>query len=418
VQSASFLFDNAPWTFWRLARAAIGEDVWIAAAQAARTCLHGLPAVDSPDDPLQAIAAILTEGQFGPDHFYLSPIKRWYYAVRPVLPTRVRPLLHRLAGPGQRRKHMLGWPIEERYVQFQYQIVRQVATSLGLQAVPYLHFWPNGLRFALVLTHDIESKTGQSFVREVVELEENYGFRSSFNFVAEDYVIDNELAAELNERGFEVGLHGLRHDGKSFVSRETFQLRAARINRHLVERRMTGFRSPMTHRNPEWMQALNVEYDSSFFDTDPFEPMPGGTMSIWPFFMGAFVELPYTLAQDHTLVETAGESTPRLWLDKIAFISRYCGMALVNTHPDYLQSPRYWAVYEEFLRNLSERADYWHALPRQAARWWRARTMADVVETADGWAAPALPGACIGTILTDGGSVWVDRGPKQVESLA
>ena len=31
------------------------------------------------------------------------------------------------------------------------------------------------------------------------------------------------------------------------------------------------------------MQALEIEYDLSFFDTDPCEPIPGGTMSIWPF---------------------------------------------------------------------------------------------------------------------------------------
>ena len=68
------------------------------------------------------------------------------------------------------------------------------------------------------------------------------------------------------------------------------------------------------------MQALEVEYDSSFFDTDPYEPMPGGTMSIWPFFLGHFVELPYTLVQDHTLSVILGERTPRLWLDKVDFI--------------------------------------------------------------------------------------------------
>ena len=72
-----------------------------------------------------------------------------------------------------------------------------------------------------------------------------------------------------------------------------------------------GFRAPLTIRNPEWMQALNIEYDLSFFDTDPFEPIPGGTMSIWPFFTGHFVELPYTLVQDYTLVSVLGEDYPK-----------------------------------------------------------------------------------------------------------
>ena len=116
--------------------------------------------------------------------------------------------------------------------------------------------------------------------------------------------------------------------------------RAKRINAHLKELDAVGFRSPLTMRNPEWMQALEIEYDLSFFDTDPYEPMPGGTMSIWPFILGHFVELPYTLMQDYTLTAVLGETTPRLWLQKVDFIERYHGMALVNTHPDYLLNPR------------------------------------------------------------------------------
>jgi hypothetical protein len=42
------------------------------------------------------------------------------------------------------------------------------------------------------------------------------------------------------------------------------------------------------------------------------ESIAGGTLSIWFFFMGHFVELPYTLVQDHTLMATLGETTLRL----------------------------------------------------------------------------------------------------------
>lgn len=33
-------------------------------------------------------------------------------------------------------------------------------------------------------------------------------------------------------------------------------------------------------RHPLWMQSLDIEYDLSFFDTDPYEPMAGGSMSM------------------------------------------------------------------------------------------------------------------------------------------
>lgn len=122
------------------------------------------------------------------------------------------------------------------------------------------------------------------------------------------------------------------------------------------------------------MQALEIEYDLSFFDTDPYEPIPGGTMSIWPFEMGRFVELPYTLVQDYTLTTILGEVTPRIWLQKVDFIERYYGMALVNTHPDYLAGAVTWTVYAEFLQAMRRREGYWHILPRDVARWWRARS--------------------------------------------
>jgi hypothetical protein len=102
--------------------------------------------------------------------------------------------------------------------------------------------------------------------------------------------------------------------------------------------------------------------------------MPGGCMTIWPFTIGHFIELPYTLVQDCTLGIVLGETTPRLWLEKLEFIKKYHGMALVNTHPDYLKVPQIWDIYLGFLNTLKEQNYYWHALPRDVARWWRKRS--------------------------------------------
>ena len=202
------------------------------------------------------------------------------------------------------------------------------------------------------------------------------GFRSSFNFVPERYSIDQSLVDELKERGFEVGIHGLKHDGKLFISRDEFERRAKLINNYLKTLGAVGFRAPLTHRHPEWMQILDIEYDLSFFDTDPYEPIPGGTMSLWPFIVGRFVELPYTLIQDYTLTSILGETSPRLWLEKVDFINEYHGMALLNSHPDYLKDPNSFKIYTKFLEAMKNNGEYWHALPRDVARWWRVRAEA------------------------------------------
>jgi peptidoglycan/xylan/chitin deacetylase (PgdA/CDA1 family) len=178
----------------------------------------------------------------------------------------------------------------------------------------------------------------------------------------------------LHQRGFEIGVHGLNHDGKWFNSLELFKQHTLRINEYLAEFRATGFRSPLTHRNPAWMQTLAVDYDLSFFDTDPYEPMPGGVMSIWPFTIGHFLELPYTLPQDHTLFNVMGETSPKIWFEKVDFLEKYHGMALVIVHPDYSAAGKSYQIFESFLHGMKAREGCWNALPRDVSTWWKSRS--------------------------------------------
>jgi hypothetical protein len=145
----------------------------------------------------------------------------------------------------------------------------------------------------------------------------------------------------------------------------------------------------MVHRNLEWQQALDVDYDASCFDCDPFQAMPGGVGGVWPFFAGKFVELPYTLPQDHTLFISLGEETPRIWIEKLAFLRRLAGLAMLVTHPDYLDTPQRLEIYQEFLEHLVEQSECWNALPDQIASWWRQR---DEVSIAGSTQSPRLTG--------------------------
>ena len=61
------------------------------------------------------------------------------------------------------------------------------------------------------------------------------------------------------------------------------------------------------HHDLDLIGALDIQYDLSTFDTDPFEPQPDGVGTIFPFWVdnkrnknGGYVELPYTLPQDFT----------------------------------------------------------------------------------------------------------------------
>jgi peptidoglycan/xylan/chitin deacetylase (PgdA/CDA1 family) len=401
---------NTPATFWRLLpEPPLDAGIWSDAVRAAAPLLPA--AARTAGDPIdELLVQTLGEGQFGPNHWRLSAPRRVYYTVKPLLPQTARGLLRRLHRRSMVAGFPLGWPIEDRYARFQWEVARQVLRVSGRAALPFIHFWPAGGRFAFVLTHDVETAEGQSRVRALADLDEEFGFRSSFNFVPERYRVDPSLLEELRERGFEVGVHGLRHDGRLFRSERAFSRRAGAINHHLRRLGAAGFRSPLTHRHPEWMQALDIEYDLSFFDTDPYEPMPGGTMSLWPFAIGRFLELPYTLAQDYTLVAVLGETTPRLWLEKVDFLRAYAGLALLNTHPDYLTLPHMRQVYTDFLRAMSGRRDYWHALPQELAQWWRARARATSVAS--------LPAAVEGTIELTQDPPGIEASVPTTEAIA
>jgi hypothetical protein len=371
---------NTPARFWRCIDK-LDEYQWQAAVNAATPVLEMPNHCKTVPDILDLV---LGEGQFGSNHWTLSPAKRIYYKIKPILPRSLTLTLRQLSSISIQENFLLNWPIEDRYVRFQWEIMRNLLNNIGKSNIPIIHFWPEGNHFAFVLTHDIETLEGQAHVRHVANLEASLGFRSSFNFVPMRYPLDYELIEELHDRGFEIGVHGLKHDGKLFSSKEKFFRRAEHINGYLKDLDAVGFRAPLTHRQPEWMQALEVEYDLSFFDTDPFEPISGGTMSIWPFEIGRFIELPYTLVQDFTLIEVLGEDTPQIWMQKVDFIQRFCGMALVNTHPDYLVNEITWNIYAEFLHAMKNRTGYWHALPKDLAQWWRARYYTNDIQSLPG----------------------------------
>jgi hypothetical protein len=304
-------------------------------------------------------------------------LRRFYYTLKPYLPWRLRMGMRRLLARRLRRTTTDIWPINP-------------AASRPPAGWPG---WPGGKKFAVVLTHDVEGPDGLARCRELAGREQSLGFRSCFNFIPEGtYSVGADLRAWLAEQGFEVGVHDLQHDGRLFISESDFTRKAGRINRYLREWRAEGFRAGFMLRNLEWLHQLDIRYDCSTFDTDPFEPQPEAAGTIFPFWKapagtngstssghaaGGYVELPYTLPQDSTLYLLHQESTNDIWRDKLDWIASHGGMALLNVHPDYLHfgdkahaGGRTVADhYFDLLDYISRRhaGSYWHALPREMA---------------------------------------------------
>jgi hypothetical protein len=247
--------------------------------------------------------------------------------------------------------------------------------------------WPEQKQFALVLTHDVETAKGLDRCLKLADIEERLGFRSAFNFVALDYTVSREILEELTNRGFEVGVHGLYHNGSLYHSREGFVSQSRRINQVLRDWNAVGFRSPCMYHHLDWLHDLDIEYDASTFDIDPFEPQPDGMYTIFPFYVAngnkdrGYVELPYTLPQDFTLFVLMRNRTNDLWKQKLEWIVQNGGMALMVTHPDYMHFDGVMCPYSEYPADLyseflghilsAHQGRYWHALPRDVARFWK-----------------------------------------------
>lgn len=294
-----------------------------------------------------------------------------YYNLKPLIPRRIQIELRRLYISRLSKKYTDVWPIDER----------AATPPTGWKG------WPKGKRFAVILTHDVDTARGQTRCRDLMTMEKDLGFRSSFNFVPLRYEVSSELREEIVENGFEVGVHGLCHDGKYYKSREFFSQRAKRINTYLKEWNAVGFRSPSMLHNLEWIHDLDIEYDASTFDTDPFEPQSDGVCTIFPFWVAGrngqrgYVELPYTLPQDFTLFILMQNRDISLWKKKLDWVAERGGMVLMNTHPDYMvfqsKKPRTDEFLSDYYRQIllylktRHEGQYWHVLPSEMSRFWR-----------------------------------------------
>ena len=294
-----------------------------------------------------------------------------YYSLKPLIPRRLQlTLRQRRASHQHRNSHH--WPISE---------------DAG-NPPPDWPGWPGGKRLAIVLTHDVEWAAGVAHCEQLARLNEEHGLRCTFGFVPLRYETPGRLRRALVERGHEVVVHDLYHDGKLFRSLPKFTEARNEINRYLQEWQTRGFSSGAMHHNLPWISQLNIDYSTSTYDVDPFEPQACGAGRIFPYWVQppngegrGFVEMPYTMPQDFTLFILLQEQSNAIWRKKLDWIAAKGGMVLIKTHPDYMVFPNEpkridgypVGLYADLLDYITKRYgdDAWFAQPSEVASYWR-----------------------------------------------
>ena len=312
-----------------------------------------------------------------------------YYLLRPLLALSLRKHLQRFRLRGWDRIPFPHWPIDTTVEQLLDKTLALCMRAQGIKRVPFIWFWPNGAEAALAMTHDIETAAGRDFCSALMDLDSSFGIPSSFHVIPEErYEVSSAFLNSIRDRGFEVNIHDLNHDGNLYRDRDTFLKRAKRINTYAKAFGAFGFRSGALYRNLNWHHALAFSYDMSVPNVGHLDPQQGGCCTVMPFQIGNILELPLTTTQDHTLFNILGQYSLDLWKQQIAGILKAHGLISFNIHPDYIipvRARRCYASLLEYLGRVRDEEQIWVARPGEIAAWWKQRTQLRLVNERGEW---------------------------------
>ena len=332
-----------------------------------------------------------------------------YYLARPFLGVRVRRHMQRLRLAGWRSIVFPRWPVDRSVEQIYETLLRLCVQAHNGGRVPFIWFWPQGLPSCAAVTHDVEAVKGRDFCPALMDVDDSFGIKSSFQLVPEKrYALSRPFIESIRVRGFEVNVHDLNHDGRLFANRAQFFDRARRINQYGRTFGAHGFRSGALYRNLAWYGALQFSYDMSVPNAAHLDPQRGGCCTVMPYFIGKILELPVTTTQDYSLFFILNEYSIEHWKHQIAQITEKHGMASFIIHPDYILETRTRNTYKSllaYLADLRSKGRIWNALPSEINQWWRARSQMKLVRQGNSWVVegPARERARVAYAFLDGG---------------
>ena len=348
--------------------------------------------VSLPFDPSEVIDNLRLEryaAGHGAGSSWQNILRKIYYLVRPFTNLSMRRQVQRFRARNWQRRAFPHWPVDTTVENLCEALLRLSLEAKGVDRIPFVWFWPQGARGCMIMTHDVENAAGRDFCPQLMDLDDAFGIKASFQIVPEKrYPVPRKFLNEISRRGFEIEVQDLNHDGRLFDDKEEFLRRAAIINCYAAEFGAKGFRAAVLYRNPEWFDALDFAFDMSIPNVGHLDPQPGGCCTVMPYFIGNMLELPVTTIQDYSLFHILNQRSIDLWKTQLDSILKKHGMASFIVHPDYITEPETQAVYREllgYLRSLREEQNVWAALPREVDSWWRARSKMSVVEDGEGW---------------------------------
>lgn len=355
-----------------------------------------------PEEWRDSISNSIDKSEIQAEHFlferYVAFVERRRAERSSSRNGRMHRIVTRFSGPlenhSRTRLIFPRWPCETALVGYWKRWLSDVLEEFRLSDAWHLAFWPEGAKCSIVLTHDIRNANDLTQIGEICDIEERLGFRSAWYLPVEDFEIEWCQIEELQSRGFEFGIRGTRTDQETPGDERKLQRLEPSLQRAIRDHYYRGFRAPSVCRDVSRIGGQDFDFDSSFCDTDPFDQRPGGTCSVFPFFIGKLVELPITLGRDHTIIQLLRRNPLSTWSLKARWLANAGAMILLATEPRYLSIASYGDAYKNFLVDVSK-IKAWHALPSEVAAWWRLRDKATLLISQTN---PILAGSAVNSL--------------------
>ncbi|MFH1611660.1 MAG: polysaccharide deacetylase family protein [bacterium] len=219
-----------------------------------------------------------------------------------------------------------------------------------------------GKRAVICLSHDVDSIEDYKECHKIYELNKKYGLKSGFNFLTHwGYYIDPNFLKELDNNGFEVGLHGYTHDIAIGIRPEERIKRELTLAMDKLNFPISGYRAPafsVTYRLLKVLKELGIKYDSSMKSVscygqavEIFYPYRYPGIGIW--------EVPLTIQDDRVfrdlyLSNEEGLGVIKELTQRVIDIG---GVMVINNHPKLAANKIYY--YEELLKWIASLDNVW-----------------------------------------------------------
>lgn len=315
---------------------------------------------------------------------------RLFYRFLPIqyhlIPGRIRIYIKKLSVliekkvVNKERLKFPSWPIEASVETIKY-IYFSCQRLLGNQDLTLLPYWPENKKFAVILSHDIDTNEGFRNIDKFIGIEKKYNFHSCWFVVGKLFSRHKDQLCALIQDGFEIGCHGYLHDNKlTSFTREKMRDSLLKCSEMFRKLGVKGFRSPSLLRSRQLFEVLGefFLYDTSVPDTEAFLQIAprSGCCTVFPYAVsGSLLELPITLPLDSTLLALGfgPDQVFEIWKDKIEWVKKVGGIAHIATHAEsyYSGNDNMLRAYERLLSFISQDSDCWTANPADVALWWQ-----------------------------------------------